>query len=330
MSSVLSQEEIDTLLSSLSGGDLTVDPDGDSTQDGRPEVATFNFFNQDRIVRGGMPTLEVVHDRLARLMRTALTQMVRRPVDVQVLNHIELKMGEFNRTVIGPSSLHSVKLDPLKGYGLVVLPGKLIYTLLDIFFGGSGENAEKEDARDFTLIEQRVIANLTSMFNEAYGEAWKPIYPLTVECGGSETNPQFINIAQASETVTGVEYEIFIEDVKCGLSVCLPYATIEPIRDTLKGSVISESMDEQNMWAARLSRSLVEASVEIRTRLGTAILTVEDLVKLEVGDVIQLREDYEHPVELLVEGVSKFWGLVGSHKSARAVQITGVRKNKRE
>lgn len=329
MSNVLSQEEIDTLLGGLTGSGLQSESEDMASleSDGADAVA-FNFMNQDRIVRGGMPTLEVIHDRLARMLRIALTQMVRRRVDVQVLSHMDLKFGEFSRMATTPSSFHALKMDPLKGHGLLVLSGKLIYTLLDIFFGGTGRASEKADARDFTLIEQRVISNITKQFDAQYTEAWKPVFAVTVESGACETNPQFISIAQASDAVIAAEFEVFIDDVRCGLSICLPMTTIEPVRETLKGSIISENLEEASVWRERLSSSLCESVVEIKAKLGEATLSVEELIKLQVGDIIQLREDYEHPVEIQVEGVPKFWGSVGSHKSTRAIQITGIMQPK--
>jgi flagellar motor switch protein FliM len=325
MSNVLSQDEINTLLGGLMTGSV---PQGAPSSISKTpgEAIPFSFLNQDRIVRGGMPTLEVIHDRLARLLRISLTQMVRRPVDVQVLNHMDQKYGEFSRTITNHSSLHVLKLEPLRGYGLLVLPGKLVYILLDILFGGTGQKAEKGDTRDFTPIEQRVIHGLTQLFDKQYNEAWKPVFPLQCESCSSETNPQFINIALPSDTVTSVEYELQINDITCSLSVCLPYPAIEPIRETLKGSVISESLDEENTWAQRLKNSLNEAVVDVRALLGSAVLSVRDLLNLKPGDIIQLREDYEHPVEVLIEGVPKFWGQVGSHKCARSIQITGIQE----
>ncbi len=325
MSNVLSQEEIDTLLGGLTGGGLqTESDDGDAFESESADAVAFNFLNQDRIVRGGMPTLEVIHDRLARMLRLALTQMVRRRVDVQVLSHMELKFGEFSRMCTTPSSFHTLKMDPLKGHGLLVLPGKLVYTLLDIFFGGTGRASEKVDARDFTLIEQRVISNFTKQFDAQYTEAWKPVYAVKVQSGATETNPQFISISQASDSVIAAEFEVFIDDVRCGLSICLPMTTIEPVRDTLKGSIISENLEEAGVWSERLSSSLAESVIELKAKLGEATLNVEELLNLQVGDIIQLNEDYEHPVEIQVEGVPKFWGSVGSHKSTRAIQITGI------
>lgn len=320
---ILSQDEIDTLLGGLSGGAVAAAAPA-SAGPAADDAIKVDFFNQDRIVRGGMPTLEVIHDRFSRLLRTGLTQTIRRAVDVQILTYADVKFGEFIRTLSTPSSLHVLKLDPLKGYGLLVLPGKLIYTLIDIFFGGSGRDPQKSDARDFTLIEQKIITNLTEVIERQYAEAWRPVHPLNVQATGSETNPQFISIAQPSDSVTAVDYEVLIDGAKCGLSVCLPYSTIEPIKDTLKGSVISEALGDENSWGRRLSQLLQNSLVEIRAMLGSSTISVRDLMNLKTGDVIQLREDFEHPVGLIVEGVPKFWGTVGSHKSARAVQITGI------
>lgn len=322
-SRVLSQNEIDALLGGLTEGVIGTDP-GPEGADEANDAVVFNFVNQHRIVRGEMPTLEVVHERFARLLRTGLTQMVRRSVEVNVIDHEQMKYGDFSRSIPVPASLHVMKMPPLKGQALLVLPGKLIYTLLDIFFGGSGDSSEKGTARDFTLIEQRIIADLIGVIDKNYSEAWRPVYSLEVELASSETNLRFINVAKLNDVVTQVDYEILIDENRCAMTICIPYRTIEPIKDTLKGSVISESLDPESSWAEPLTEHLMEAVVEVKAMLGSSTITVQELLNLKIGDVIQLEEDYEHPLELLIEGVTKFWGVGGSHKCVRAVQITGV------
>lgn len=326
MSNILSQEEIDALLGGLSGG--TVAPAVPST--GGDDFSTaipFNFVNQDRIVRGGMPTLEVVNDRFARLMRSGLTQTLRRGADVHLIDQREQKFGEFMRTISHPSSMHVLRLEPLRGFGLLVLPGKLIYTMIDIFFGGSGENAEQLEDRDFTMIEQRIIANLTELSDRQMTEAWNPVYPLKISSGSSESNPQFINIAQSSDTVFSVEYEVLIGDIRCSLGLCIPLHAMDPIKDILKGTIISEDLGSEYAWSDLMAKQLNDSCVELRALLGSAVISINDLLNLKPDDIIQLREDYEHPVEVKVEGVTKFWGSVGSHKCARAVQVTAFEEN---
>jgi len=324
MSNILSQDEIDALLGGLTSGEaapsaqdspLTVDP---------TQVIPYNFINQDRIVRGDLPTLEVVHDRFSRLFRAGVAQAVRRAVDVQILDHSERKFGEFMRSFEGLSSYHVLRLEPLRGVGLLVLPSRMVSTLIEIFFGGTAAEEEASENRDFTLIEQRVIASITTIFESCLTEAWKPVYALKVQCTSSETNPQFINITQNSDTVIVIDYELTVDDVRCRISICLPLSTIDPIKDMLRGSIISDVLDEDSSNKNLLAHLLRESKVEVVAKLGCATISIRDLLNLKEDDVIQLNEDYEHPIELIVEGHTKFWGSAGSHKSARAIQITGI------
>jgi flagellar motor switch protein FliM len=329
MANVLSQEEIDALLGGLSGGQIPATEGEANAPAAESPIVPFDFSDQDRFIRGRLPTLETIHDRFARLLRQSLSTTLRRPLEIQICSQTICSFGDFSHSLEKPSSLHVLKLEPLKGSGLLILPARLILTLVDLLFGGDGKPVTINEDRDFTLIENRVINLIAEEVCKCYVESWTPVYPITVQRASSETNVQFINIAQPSDPVNVVDCEVCIEGNRYALSVCLPYTTIEPIKDVLKGAFTNEKLYMDDTLTRRIQENLMESTVEVRGLLGSAVITGRDLLNLKRGDVMQLNEDYEHPVEVMVEGVRKFWGVVGTHKSGRALQITGIEEVRR-
>lgn len=331
MANVLSQEEIDALLGGLSGGQIPAPEDVTTSElDPSKVVSAFDFTDQDRFIRSRLPTLETIHDRFARLLRLSMTTTLRRPLEIQISSQTLCSFGEFSRALEKPSSLHVLKLDPLKGYGLLVLPARLILILVDMLFGGEGKPIEIHEDRDFTLIERRVTKKVAEDICRCYIDSWTSVHPLNVQVTSSETNVQFISIAQPNDPVNVADCELTIDGTHYTLSICLPYATIEPIKDVLKGTFINESQYNDGTSRVRLQSTMMGAGVDILGLLGTATINVRELLQMKPGDILQLNEDYEHPVEILVEGKRKFWGVAGVHKSNRALQITGIEEPKRK
>ncbi|MCL5270866.1 MAG: flagellar motor switch protein FliM [bacterium] len=328
MANVLSQEEIDALLGGLSGGKIDTTPAPGTAGRTASDVMAFDFTDQDRFIHGRLPTLETIHDRFARLLRQSLSTSLRRPVEIQIGGQTLCGFGDFGRALEKPSTLHLLRLEPLKGSGLLVLPGRLILTLVDLMFGGNGKPIEISEDRDFTLIENRVISKIADDVCRCYTESWTPVYPIHVQIAGQETNVQFINIVQPSDAVNVVDIEVAIEGNRSSLSICLPYTTIEPLKDTLKGAFIAESFEQDAQMSRNVRENLLASRVEVLGVLGQATITGRELLRLKKGDIVQLNEDFEHPVRILVEGKSKFWGIIGSHKSTRALQITGLESGK--
>ena len=331
MANILSQEEIDTLLGELTGGTLEAGAQGDWSPGAETEVIPYNFAQQDKIVRGGLPALDVVHDRFARLMRATLTPIVRRAVQVELLSHTELKFGEFGRTLPRLASLHVMNMTPLKGSGLLVLSGELVFAMLEIFFGGTGAGKSfSMRQRDFTMIERKLIGMLTEMIDRQYADAWQAVHAVTVQSGPSESNIEFMNIARSSETIQVADFEITIDESKYALTIALPASMIEPIKEKLKGSGMRQGAAAGRTAAGALGHRVKEAAIDVCATLGRATITARELINLKAGDIIQLEEDFEHPIEIQAEGVPKFWATVGSHKSTRAVQITGFYGDERK
>ena len=324
MANVLSQEEIDALLGGLSEGQIG--PNGNdqdaATAEGR--VTPFDFSDQDRFLPGRLPTLDTIHDRFARLVRMYLSTLLRRPVEIQIANQMVCSFKDFSHSLERPASLHILRLEPYKGTMLLVLPARLILTLVDFMFGGEGRQIPIGEDRDFTLIENRVIQKFAEEISRCYTESWAPVHPIHIQPVGSEVNVQFINIAGPNEPVNVVDCELTIENNRNTLSLCIPYGSIDPVKEILKGLFVNEELELDAHLTARIRNALMETSVQLNAILGAATISGRDLLRLKPGDIIQLDEDSEAPAEILIEGKRKFWGLVGAHRSNRALQITGI------
>jgi flagellar motor switch protein FliM len=317
---VLSQEEVDALLKGLSGGAIEAETGEASDLVG---VQGFDFTDQDRIIRGRMPTLEMIHDRFARAFRTSISTALGRLVDVTVLGTEMKKFREFLRGIPLPTSLHLCRMEPLRGMGLVVLEGKLVFAVVDTYFGGSGMSHVKLEGRDFSVIEQRLIRRIVDMAIADYEEAWRAVYELEIVHFRSEVNPQFVNIVPPSDVVVAVSLDLEFDEASGKIMFCLPYSSIEPIKDILRAGFQSETLDSDNSWHARLQQQLREADVDLSVVLGHTVITGRDLLNLKMGDVLILNEDSERPVDIFVEEVHKARGRVGVHRGHRAIQIDG-------
>lgn len=328
MANVLSQEEIDALLGGLSGGKIDTAPQQGESVAADTDVMSYDFTDQDRFLRSRLPTLETIHDRFARLLRLSMSTSLRRAVEIQICSQTVCNFGDFSRSVEKPSSLLTLKMDSLRGSGLLVLPARLILTLVDLLFGGDGSPVEVSEDRDFTRIETKVITKFAEDICKCYTQAWSSVYPTVIQTSGSETNIQFVSIAQPADPVNVVDCDVIIEGHRSAMSICIPYATLEPIKDILKGTFVADKLDLDSDLSRRIQTTLLEASLELEAQLGTATITGRDLLSMKKGDILQLNEDYEHPIEILVEGVRKFWGIVGVHKSTRSLQITAIEEAK--
>ena len=325
MAQVLSQDEVDALLQGISEGEIPTQTDKPVHEE---NIKFFDLASQDRIIRGRMPTLEMIHERFCRQFRTAISNMLRRPVDISVISTEMLKYAEFMRTVPVPTSMHVFRIDPLKGYSLLVVEGKLVFALIDNFFGGKGATRFKLEGRDFTAIEQRVIRKVVEMVLEHYEAAWQPTHEVRMEWTRAETNPQFAAIVPGSDVVVAVQCELDLEESQGKLTFIIPYSCVEPIKDKLNTGFQTEHSLIDRHWQVRLREQIREVEVECHAELGHTTISGRDLLHLAVGDVIQLDEDTAMPMQVFIENVPKFTGFIGSYHSSRAVQIHSVAQPK--
>jgi flagellar motor switch protein FliM len=314
---ILSQEEIDALLHGVEGGEVNTTPAPLT----RPGVAPYDFANPDRIIRGRMPLLDLVNGSFCRLFRTSLSSALRKTVDVSSKGVQMLKFGEFIKTLPVPSSLHVFKMDPLRGHAILVLESNLIFTLVDVFFGGSGKTSFRIEGRDFTAIESRLIQKVVTMVFSDLDKAWHSVHLLSFQYIRSEMNPAFVNIVPASDLVITISFGVELETFSGMITLCIPYSIIEPIKTKLYSAYQVDQMEIDHGWTERLLDRLQSAKVELKVELGRHHLMVQDLLKLKVGDVFLLEKEVSEPLVVRVEGIPKFLGKAGVCGGNKAIQI---------
>lgn len=319
MGEILTQEEVDALLSGLSGGKIAAETDIPA---GSESYIPFDFMNQGRIVRGRLPMLEMLHERFGRLFRQTLSATMQRVVDVNMVALDLNKFGEFMRGLSAPSSLNIFRLDPLPGFGLLALEGNLVFTMINSFFGGKATRAYPMEKPDFSPIEQKLIKTVVDLILRDYSQVWQPVHPIRVSHVRMEVNPQFVSIVPDSDGVVVAEIEFSIEESTERMFFCIPYATLEPIKEKLKQSYQGESPENVNAWQDQIAAHLNNVEVDMAVRLGTAEITGRQILDLKVGDIIQLNERCSQPVDVYVADILKLKGLVGSAYGNKAIRVT--------
>ncbi len=309
---VLEREEVDALLSGVESGAVMTDA---TTPPG--EAQPYDFGNEMRIVRGRMPTLEMINERFARLFRASIYNMLRRTPDIHVEPVQMKKFGEYVQTLHPPTSLNLVRVSPLRGTGLIVLGPTLVFAMVDHFFGGSGRRATIE-GRDFTATESRVIHMLLKGVFANLQEAWSHVAPIEIEYLSSELNPHFANIVSPTEIVVISSFRIELDGGGGELHVTLPYSMIEPLRDVLDSGVQSD-LEHDERWLHTLREEIEEAEVRITTVLGRAQLSLAGLVNLAPGDVIPC--DFTGQATVFAEDVPLFRGSFGVSRGQQAVKV---------
>jgi len=317
MSKILDQDEVDALLRGLSGGEIEAESDILEDDTG---VVVFDLSNQDRIIRGRMPVLEIINDRFARLASNALANAMRKRADVNPISIDMSKFGDFMRSLPVPTSINIFKLDPLRGNAILVVDSRLVFAMVESFFGGAGSQP-KIEGRDFTPIEQAIIGKVVRIALENMEESWAPVHEVHIELVRSEVNPQFAAIVPPSDVVVVVTYEVELENAIGSLIVCLPYATIEPIRSKLYASFQTERLEVDHAWISRFKERLMETPVEMVIRFGETQITGRQLLSLKPGDILMLRNDEDDLLAAEIQGVRKFQGIPGQVKSNKAFQI---------
>ncbi len=316
----LSQNEVDALMKVVEGGDMEDDFDMPDIDDNA--VIPYDLTSQDRIIRGRMPTLEIIYDRFVRMFRMTLSGAMRKPVDISVRATETIKFGEFLKTLPVPSSLNLFRMNPLRGTAIMVLETRLVFNLVDIFYGGNGELETKAEGRDFTPIEHRLVKRVVISALEDLQMAWKPVFPVQISYKQTEINPQFVAIVPQNDAVVVTTLDVEMGKAPMTLTICVPYSMIEPIRSKLDSGFQSDQGEEDNVWGNRFRDNIKHAVVNLLVELGHADLTVRDFLSLRVGDIVQLDQECTEPLEVKVEGVPKFKGFQGSYKGNQAVKIS--------
>jgi flagellar motor switch protein FliM len=318
MSDLLSQDEIDALLNGVDSG--AVETEEPPAAPG--EARNYDFASQDRIVRGKLPTLEMINERFARTWRIGLFNLLRRSADLSVRGIDLLRFGEYMHSLQVPNNLNLVKMKPLRGTALVVFEPRLVFTVVDNFFGGSGKYHTRIEGREFTPTEMRVIQLLLKQTFTDLVEAWAPVMPVEFEYLNSEVNPHFANIISPREYIVVCRFNVELEGGGGEVHVAMPWSMLEPIRELLDAGVQSDRVERDESWERALRTQLQDAEVELSSAIAHRTITLRELCKLKVGDVIPI--DLPSTVTLEVEKTALFSGEFGIHNGRNAIKVTQV------
>ena len=315
---LLSQDEIDALLHGVDSGAVDVE-DAPPAPD---EARNYDFASQDRIVRGRLPTLEMINERFARTWRIGLFNLLRRSADLSVRGVDLMRFGEYMHSLQVPNNLNMVKMKPLRGTALVVYEPRLVFTVVDNFFGGNGKYHTRIEGREFTPTEMRVIQLLLKQTFADLVEAWAPVMPVEFEYLNSEVNPHFANIISPREYIVVSRFHVELEGGGGEFHVSIPYSMLEPIREQLDAGVQSDRGERDESWTRAMREQLQDAQVELSSSLAQRQITLRQLSQLKVGDVIPI--DLPDKVTLKVEQTPLFSGEFGTHNGRNAIKVTTV------
>jgi flagellar motor switch protein FliM len=313
----LSQDEVDALLRGVNGEEETKE-----ASEAAGGIRPYNLATQERIVRGRMPTLEIINERFARLVRIGLFNFMRRSPEISVGSVKVLKYNEFIRNLVVPTNLNIMAMRPLRGNALFIFDPSLVFAVIDNLFGGDGRFHTRVEGRDFTQTEQRIIARMLEVIREEFVKSWAPVFPLKPEYLRSEMHTQFANIATPSEIVVTTSFAIELGSGGGSLHICVPYSTLEPIRDLLYSSMQGDQAEPDKRWVSMLKTQVQMAEVNLVATLAEAKLTVADIMELRAGDVIPI--DIKKHIEARVDNVPVFQCSYGTSNGQYAMKVEEV------
>lgn len=319
MDDILSQDEVDALLRGMGGGD--VETESDDANEGRA-AKVYDFTNQERIVRGRLPALDIINERFARGFQRHFNEMIMSSVEVTAGEVKIIKMIDYLRNLYQPTSLNIYRINPLNGVSLFTLDSKLIFTAVDIYFGGTGLLPFKIEGREYTPVEMSMVRSILDMASENLRKAWAPVMDIEIEYLHSEMNPKFANIVDATDMIVVSPINIRFEGVEGRVDIVMPYAMLEPVRDKLEEGMSNLQGESDNRWARTLKEEAKNIEVEITVNLLELRISVEDLMNMEKGDIIPI--EMPKRVSVKAEGITFVRGKLGESNDKKAVKIEEI------
>jgi flagellar motor switch protein FliM len=319
MGNVLSQDEVDSLLSGITEG--TVETETDTPENGE-EIKTYDFTMPAGPLHLGMPALGIINERLVGFLKTSLPIVSRNVVDVSLTSTESVKFNEFCLSLPVPSSLNIFSLEPLRGHSLVVLEGNLVFSFVDSLFGGKGVSHVKLEGRCFTAIETKIVERIVKTILGDMQQAWSDIYEVKTVFSHSEMDPQFTGIVKPEDVVIVNKFEVELENVSGIITICIPYSSIEPIKDRLKTGFQDEAKEVDKEWRRYIEKKIMDMDMELSCTIGMANIKAEELLGLKVDDVIILDQNPGNNTIIKIEGIPKFKGSPGSCNNRKAVKIS--------
>lgn len=313
---ILTKDEQDALLKGVDSGDVDTEV-SESYAEG--EVRVYDLASQERIVRGRMPTLEMVNERFARYFKVSLFEMFRCAPEITIGDVETIKFADYIQSFPTPTNLNRVKLKNFRGTSLFIFEQNLVFLLVDNYFGGAGRQQQQGEEREFTETELSIVQKILKISFTNLSKAWKPVLPMEFEYLNSETNPQFANIVSPTEIVVVTKFTIELEGGGGDLHIALPYPMLEPIKELLFTGIQSDRAETDESWTASLREEMKEAKLEISSVLAETQIFLRDLINIKPGDIIPV--SLNETVVTKVEGIPIFNCQYGAHQGVNAIKI---------
>lgn len=316
---ILSQDEVEALLSAIKNDD--VQTSGKAAVEGsedaerrKRDAEPIDLTSADRTSTVRMPSLEIFNERTGMAFGQVLESTIRRAVRVHHDGTGPMKMSEFLNYLPVPSCLNLVRIEPLWGVSLLAVEARLLYAMLEGFFGGHGAGQLRTEAHTFTSIELTFVKRVVEIFGENLTKTWSSFLPFEMSYIRTESNPQYASIVQANDLVMVTTYNIELPSVRGKVHLAIPFSALEPYKKELGAELQVQADERQNDWAQALQEQLGEFVIELSVELGRAQMTVRELLGMEPGAVMMLDRPAEEPLVLSVEGRPKYRGRPVLHR----------------
>lgn len=321
MGEVLSQNEIDSLLTALSNGELDVDEMKDT---GEKQVKDYDFARPAKFSKEHLRTMEIIFEHYGRLLSTNLPVYLRKNIQVEVMNSEAVTYSEFSNALSNPVLLGIVNFAPMPGNIIIELASNLGYAMVDRMLGGIGMPLER--TRDFSEIELLIIERIMNVCINLLREPWQNVVDIHPRLERIETNSQFAQIISPSEMIAIVTINLKIGEIEGLMNVCLPYMTLEDVMDKLNTKYWYSTMQERDEkeYAEAIESLISKAPMPIKAVLGNSSISVNDFINLQVGDIIRLDTKVDEPLSVFVGNLKKFTALPGASGEQYAVRVTSV------
>lgn len=316
---ILSQEEIDALLTAMDKGDVDVNERKKGPAE--VEVKKYNLTSQNKMLRDQFNALEEVYDKFSTLMDSSLTASLQQPVEIEFVSTEMIKYGEFISAFTNPTAFGIFSMEPLIGSAMLAIEPNLVFSLIDCMFGGNGKPTD--EIKEFTIIELRMINRIVIETLKKLEEAWKVVYSLKFTLKKIESKPEFVHLVNPNDLMLIIVFSIKGEVFNGNIHLCISSLMLEPIKEYLSSRYMTEK-DMENTWSSQIKNLLRSTNVTLIAELGKTTKTVGDLLDLKVDDVINLPTGTQDLIKINVENVPKYQGFPGIVKGNNAVEITGL------
>jgi flagellar motor switch protein FliM len=321
---LLSQDEVDALLKGLDTGDIDAEEDPDESAE---ELEALDWNRKSTNVNSSMPLLQVVGTRFTQKLKTDLSSSLRKLVDVSADPMETIKFSDFQRSLPIPTSMHFFTIEPLRGVGILIIESRLVFSLLETYFGGKGVGSTKMEGREFTTIENRIIKKIVQMALARLSESWEEVYPIKTEFIRSESNPLVVNVFHGEELLVNTRFEIEMNKPLGKITICMPVSTFQPIRHKLAGGYRVGDDRVDQVWVSKLQERIKETDVEMVVHLGSGKVSVKDLMNLHKGDIIMLEKNFREPLKASIEGIEKYEGFAARHRNRKVFRVESAARS---